>query len=97
MPGIFDDGQTPEDIEESYINQVIPEEARELWDTTIENSPTWDSYSAEDHMYLADLYADAVFQGDYDSAEDFLEYLDTDWDNDETHAFYEAYESLTKG
>ena len=95
MAGFFDDPDDPSSIEDAYIDQVIPAEARELWDSSIENSPDWDSYSAEDHMYLADLFADAVFSGDFSTAEDFLEYLDIDWDDSDIHAFYEAYESIT--
>jgi hypothetical protein len=95
VAGIFDGPDDPEGIEESYINQVVPSEARELWDVSIENSPTWDSYSAEDHMYLADIFADAVFQGDFDSAEEFLEYLEIDWDESDIRSFYEAYEAIS--
>jgi len=93
MAGPFDDD--PEDIESAYLDQVIPEEASELWHNSIEASPMWDQYSPEDHMYLADLFADAVFTGDFDSAEEFLEYLEIDWDNSDIRQFYEAYESLT--
>lgn len=96
MAGFFgDDSEDPESIEDAYIDQVVPQEASELWQNSIETSPTWDSYSAEDHMYLADLFADAVFSGDFSSAEDFLEYLDIEWDDYDIHAFYEAYESVT--
>lgn len=94
MPGSFDDDD-PESIKDAYIAQVIPEEAAELWQNSIEESPMWDQYSAEDQMYLADIFADAVFQGDFDMAEDFLEYLEIDWDDYDIHSFYEAYESLT--
>jgi hypothetical protein len=92
----FDGSDDPEDIEDAYIQQVIPEEAEELWHNSIEASPTWDQYGAEDHMYLADLFADAVFAGDFGAAEDFLEYLEIDWDDYDIHQFYEAYESLTQ-
>lgn len=89
------DSEDPDSIEDAYINQVVPPEASELWQNSIESSPTWDSYSSEDHMYLADIFADAVFSGDFYQAEDFLEYLDIEWDDYDIHAFYEAYESLT--
>ena len=95
MASFFDNlfgDQDPEDYEEDYINQVVPDEARELWDASVENSPVWDQYSAEDHMYLADIFADAVYSGDFDAAEDYLEYLEIDWDDYDIHSFYEAYE-----
>ena len=96
MPSFFDDdGNDPDSIEDAYIEQVIPLEASELWHNSIETSPTWDQYSAEDHMFLADLFADAVFSGDFDAAEDFLEYLEIEWDDYDIHAFYEAYESIS--
>ena len=97
MPGFFDVNDDPEDIEESYIQEAIPWQAAELWETSIAASPVWDQYSAEDHMYLADLYADAVFAGDFGAAEEFLEYLEIDWDYDDIHEFYEAYGALTQG
>lgn len=96
MAGFFDTSdENPEDIEDAYIDQVIPPEASELWQNSIESSPEWDSYSAEDHMYLADLFADAVFAGDFDNAEDFMDYLGIEWDDYDIHAFYEAYESVS--
>ena len=48
-------------------------------------------------MFLADMFADAVFAGDFTTAEDFMEYLEIDWDYAQIHEFYEAYESITKG
>lgn len=95
MPGIFDGGDDPEDIESAYINQVIPAEAADLWERSISRSPTWEQYSPEDHMYLADMFADAVFSGDFDLAEDFLEYIEYDWDDYDVREFWEAYEALT--
>jgi hypothetical protein len=94
VPGIFDDDGR-DDIESAYINQVIPQEAAELWDASVANSPVWDSYSPEDHMFLADQFADAVFSGDFDIAEDFLDYLEIEWDAYDVHQFWEAYEALT--
>lgn len=95
MAGFFDANEDPESIEDAYIQQVIPAEAAELWENSIAESPTWDEYSAVDHMYLADLFANAVFSGDYNSAEDFLEYLDIAWDDYDIHEFWEAYDALT--
>lgn len=95
MSGPFDGNSQDDDIESAYINQVIPDEARDLWIASISESPTWESYSAEDHMFLADMFADAVFSGDFDIAEDFLEYLEIEWDDYDVHEFWEAYESLT--
>lgn len=96
MASFFDNlfEQEPEDYEEDYINRVVgPTGAEELWDTSVENSPTWNMYSAEDHMYLADIFAMAVFSGDYYLAEEFMEYLEIDWDYYDKHSFYEAYEA----
>lgn len=96
MAGIFDgDGEDSDSIEDAYIDQVIPPEASELWENSIESSPIWDEYSSEDHMFLADLFADAVFSGDFDAAEDFLDYLEIEWDDYDIGLFYEAYESIT--
>jgi hypothetical protein len=92
---IFDDEPDPADIEQEYIDRVIPDEAADLWNASIENSPTWDMYSSEDHMYLADMFADAVFSGSLDMAEEWTEYLEIDWDDADIHDFYEAYGSLT--
>lgn len=95
MPGIFDDD--PESIRDAYIEQVIPDEASELWQNSIESSYEWHRYGPEDQMTLADLFADAVFGGSFSQAEDFLVYLDITWDSYDIHAFYEAYEALTRG
>lgn len=97
MAGFFDADEDPESIKDSYIEQVIPDEARELWLNSIESSLTWDQYSAYDQMTLADMYSDAVFGGNYGLAEEFLFYLDIVWDSYDIHAFYEAYEALTRG
>ena len=95
MAGFFDADDDPQSIEDAYIQQVIPEEASELWQNSIEESSYWDRLDPEEHMYLADMFADAVFSGDFSKAEDFLEYLDIVWDDYDIHAFYEAYESVT--
>lgn len=93
---LFGDDQ-PEDYEEDYINRVVPQEAEELWAISVSHSQVWDQYSAEDHMFLADLFADAVVSGDMDRAEDFLDYLEIDWDDYDIHAFYEAYAQIQNG
>jgi len=46
-------------------------------------------------MFLADMFADAVFSGSIGEAEDFTEYLEIDWDDQDIHDFFEAYEELT--
>lgn len=97
MAGIFDGPDDPEGIEESYINQVVPSEARELWDASIASSPEWDNYSAVDKMTLADMFSEAVVIGSFDSAEDFLVYLDIYWDHNDWREFREAYESIRDG
>jgi hypothetical protein len=94
---IFDDESDPADIEQEYIDRVIPNEAAELWNNSIEMSPVWESYSSEEHMYLADMFVDALFSGDLQGAEDWTEYLEIDWDDADIHDFYEAYGSLTGG
>jgi hypothetical protein len=92
---IFGDEPDPADIEFEYIQRVVPNEAADLWNRSIEESPSWDSYSPEDHMFLADMFASALYAGDLDSAEDWTEYLDIDWDHADIHEFYEAYGALT--
>lgn len=99
---IFDDlfgenNQNPADYEDSYIQQIVPPEAMDLWEVTISHSPVWDSYSPEDHMFLADLYANAVVAGSLDEAEDFLDYLEVEWDDYDIADFYEAYDSIANG
>jgi hypothetical protein len=94
VSGSFD-GDDPEDIESAYINQVIPTEAADLWNDSVAASPEWERYSPEDHMFLADMFADAVFSGDFDVAEDFLELMEIEWDAYDVHQFWEAYEALT--
>lgn len=96
MAGFFGADDDPQSIEDAYIQQVIPEEAAELWQNSIEESPSWNQYSAEDHMFLADLFSSAVYSGSLDAAEDFLDYLDIVWDNYDIREFYEAYEQLTR-
>lgn len=97
MAGFFGADDDPESIRDSYIDQVIPHEASELWQNSIESSPTWNSYGPEDQMYLADLFADAVYGGSYNEAEDFLEYLEIDWDDYDITAYWDAYDAITKG
>lgn len=92
----FSEEPPPESYEEDYIDDRIPTEARDLWDVTISHSPLWDEYSAEDHMFLADIFSEAVVTGDMYRAEQFLEYLEVEWDEYDVGNFYEAYE-LTKG
>lgn len=92
---IFDNEPDPADIEQAYIDRVIPEEAAELWNNSIESSAAWELYSPEDHMFLADMFADAVFNANLNLAEEWTEYLEIDWDNEDIHSFYEAYEALT--
>ncbi len=92
---IFDDEPDPADIEQEYIDRVVPNEAADLWNASIENSPVWNDYSPEDHMYLADMFADALVSGSLDAAELWAEYLEIDWDDADIHDFYEAYGSLT--
>ncbi len=94
MTNFFDNEPSAEEIEEEYINNQIPTEALDLWERTIEASPVWDDMNAEQHMQMADLYASAVFSGDYYDVEDFLGYLYVEWDDDDIAAFWEAYESL---
>lgn len=93
MPSSFDDDDP--DIESAYINQVIPPEARDLWDHSVSESPEWERYTPEDHMFLADMFADAVFSGDFDIAEDFLELMEIQWDRYDIHEFWVAYQALT--
>lgn len=88
---IFGDEPDPADIENDYLLRVVPEEAADLWDESIENSPTWNQFSPEDHMYLADMFARAVYSGSLDLAEEWTEYLEIEWDNHDIHSFYEAY------
>lgn len=92
---LFDDEPDPADIEADYINRVIPNEASDLWERSIAESPVWESYSPEDHMFLADMFADALFSGSIYQAEDFTEYLEVEWDDNDIADFFEAYESLT--
>lgn len=92
---IFDNEPDPADIEYEYIQRVIPDEAAELWNNSIETSPAWNEYSPEDHMFLADMFVEALFSGDLSMAEDWTEYLEIDWDDQDIHDFYEAYGSLT--
>lgn len=92
---LFDDEPDPADIEADYIDRVIPNEAQDLWDRSVAESPVWESYSPEDHMFLADMFADALFSGSIYEAEGFTEYLEVDWDDNDIADFFEAYESLT--
>lgn len=92
---LFDDEPDPADIEADYIDRVIPNEAQDLWDRSVAESPVWESYSPEDHMFLADMFADALFSGSIYEAEAFTEYLEVDWDDNDIADFFEAYESLT--
>jgi hypothetical protein len=50
--------------------------------------------NAEQHMQIADLYASAAYSGSFYEAEEFLDLLYIEWDNDDIAAFWELYESL---
>jgi len=97
VTGPFDD--EPEDIESQHIEQVIPQDAADLWNVTISRSTVWNSdyYSSDDRMDLADMFADAVVSGDFDIAEEFLFYIQVDWDEYDEREFWEAYETLKNG
>lgn len=98
MAGFFDDLFDEEESEEDYIDRVVPWQARDLWDqSVIGGDRMWRQYSSEDHMYLADLFAYAVVSGDYESAEEFTEYLEIYWDEYDDRTFYEAYEMIRDG
>lgn len=92
MP-IFDDDD-PAAIEDEYISQVIPSEGEELWQRTIDESPVWDSMSPDEHMTAADMFAAAAFAGSLEDAEDFLGYLEVEWDDRDIGDFYDMYEQL---
>ena len=90
----FFDAPEPDDVEKDYIERNVPPEALELWNDSISASPVWDSMSPEEHMQASDLYSDAVFQGSFFIAEEFLALLQIDWDDSDVREFYDAYEAL---
>jgi hypothetical protein len=94
MTNFFDNEPRPEDIEEEYISNIIPVEGYDLWERSIEASPVWGDMNAEQHMQIADLYASAAYSGSFYEAEEFLDLLYIEWDNDDIAAFWELYESL---
>lgn len=95
MAGFFDDEPSPEEIEHDYIDRMIPTEGVDLWERSIEESPTWDDMTAEQHMIAADLFAEAAYSGSIGVAEDFTDYLDIEWDNDDISDFWDLYDSVS--
>lgn len=95
MSNIFGGDYDPEAIEDDYINRVIPDEGIVLWIESTEASPTWESMTAEEHMQAADTFAGAIYSGSLDQAEEFTDMLDIEWDDNDIHSFYEAYEAAT--
>lgn len=87
-------GSDDDAIGDDYFRQAVPEEGWDLFERSIEASPTWDTFSAEEQAELADMYGDAIVSGSFDEAEDFLFFLDIEWDDDDIADFWEAYESL---
>lgn len=91
---IFDDDYDPADIEDDYINRVIPDEGIVLWIQSTEESPVWDSMTPEEHMQAADMFAEAAFAGSLDLAEEFTDFLDIEWDDADITEFWDIYDQL---
>lgn len=91
---IFDDDYDPADIEDEYINRVVPDEGIVLWIESTEESPIWDTMTPEQHMQAADLFAEAAVSGSLDVAEDFTDFLDIEWDDADITAFWDIYDAL---
>lgn len=94
MAGFFDDPVDPAEIENEYIDQQVPREAFDLWERSIAESDAWDSMTPEQHMQAADLFGEAVVGGSLSTAEDFLDMLDIEWDNDDIRDFWDAYDAV---
>lgn len=93
MSDIFG-GSNPADIEDDYIERIVPYEGAVLWLSSIEESPVWDSMTPEQHMNAADLFAEAAFSGSLDEAEYFTDYLQIDWDDSDISDYWDLYDSL---
>lgn len=91
---IFDDEPDPADIEDDYIDRVVPHEGADLWERSIAESPLWDSMSPEAHMQAADMFANAAFAGSLYDAELFTDYLGIDWDDADIGEFWDLYDQL---
>lgn len=81
--------------EDDYIARILPEGGEELWQRSIDESPYWDSMSSEDHMRIADLFADAVFSGSIGEAEQFTDELGIMWDDADITDFWDLYDALS--
>jgi hypothetical protein len=92
---IFDDEPTGADIEDDYIERVVPYEGAVLWLASVEESPVWESMSPEQHMEAADMFAQAAYSGSLSVAEDFLEFLEIDWDDDDIGEFWDLYDQVS--
>jgi hypothetical protein len=93
VAGFFDEPD-PAEIENDYIDAIIPTEGVDLWERSIEESDRWDSMSPEEHMQAADLFASAAYSGSITEAEDFTDLLDIEWDNVDIGEFWDMYEAL---
>ena len=93
MP-IFGEEPDPADIEDEYIERVVPYEGAVLWINSTEASPVWDSMSPEQHMQAADMFAHAAFSGSLDVAEEFTDFLQIEWDDDDISDYWDLYDQL---
>lgn len=87
---IFD---TPEEAAEYvYIQEMVPAEAQDLWQRTVDESPYWEGMDSQQHMDAADMFAEALFSGSLSTAEEFLDMLGVEWDDVDIGDFYDLYE-----
>lgn len=94
MAGFFDDELSAAEIEEEYIERLVPTEGAELWDRSVEESPVWNDMTPEQHIIAADLFSEAVASGSLEVAEDFTDFLNIEWDIQDIRDFWEAYDQL---
>lgn len=94
----FFDDDDPASIEEEYIDRIVPRDGHngdhDLWQRSIDESPVWDSMTPEQHMEVADKFAEAVYGGSLADAEDFLGMLQIDWDDDDISDFWDLYDQV---
>lgn len=91
---IFGDEPDPADIEDDYIERVVPYEGAVLWLRSVEESPNWESMSPEEHMTAADMFANAAFAGSLYDAELFTDYMGIEWDDADISDFWDIYDQL---
>jgi hypothetical protein len=94
VPGFFDDEPSPAEIENEYIEAMIPVEGLDLWERSTDGSPIWDSMTPEQHMMAADMFAQAAYSGSIYEAEDFTNFLDIEWDNSDIADYWDMYDAL---